>query len=109
MNAKRMLDGSVAPMSAAYTATMHPDGKRFTIRATGENPTTGYKTFLQVDPILILPEQVDFVNIKPTGMAGQMISPFDVELTLVANSILGQPQRGVIVHDTNGGHSIPIQ
>jgi hypothetical protein len=104
----RELSHSVPPLGVSYSAHFEPDGKRFTVYAVGHNRTTGFKTFFQVDPELILPAIVDFINIPPTGPAGNVILPFAVQITLVAATVLGGQQKIVTVHDVGGSHSVPI-
>lgn len=106
---ERQLTGSTMPCDVHYSAQMHASGRRFTVYATGHNRSTGYKTFLQVDPALILPAQLDFVNIPPSGPAGKIVLPFRVELTMAASTVLGQEQKVVVIHDAEGSHAIPIQ
>jgi hypothetical protein len=105
----RQISDSSKPLSVVYAAHFDPDQKRFTVFANGLNLTTSYRTFLEVDPEMILPAIVDFVNIKPTGVVGQLVTPFSVQLTLVAASVLGEAQRTVTVHDLDGPHQIPIE
>lgn len=105
----RELSQSTEPYQVAYSAIMDGHGKRFTVHAVGLNKTRGYQTFFQIDPILILPPQIDFVNIPPSGIALQQVENFHVQLTMVAASVAGQPQWTVDVHDTKGRHTVRIQ
>ena len=107
--ATRELTDSASSLSVAYRAQFDEDGKRFTVHAFGFNPTSGYKTFFQIDPSFVLPAIVDFINIKPTGMVAQMVTPFHVELTIVASSVFGETQKTVTVHDIYGGHHVDIE
>ncbi|MFM0350349.1 hypothetical protein [Paraburkholderia sp. RL17-347-BIC-D] len=109
MTDARELGQSVKPYQLNYSAILDKDGKRFTVHATGLNRTGGYRPFFQVDPALILPPQVDFINIPPTGITNEMITHFHAELTMVAASVLGQQQWSVVVHDTEGQHIVEIE
>lgn len=104
----RELSGSAVALSVNYAAYMDADGKRFTVHAQGMNRTSGFRTFLQVDPRLILPAQADFVNIPPSGVVLEVLTPFHVTLTMVAAAVMGEQQRTIIVHDSQGSHTVTI-
>jgi hypothetical protein len=106
----RELSNTVLPLNVTYKAVFDEDKKRFTVHAFGFNNTTGYKTFFQVDPRLILPAIVDFINLKPTGMVGEMITPFHVQIGMVAaDSVFGENQQIVTINDIEGDHQIQIE
>jgi hypothetical protein len=73
-----------------------------TISATGANPTTGYKSYFLINPSLIDPPIFEFINIKPTGIAGDVILPFHVSIFYKGDA------EKITVHDLNGSHAIPV-
>jgi hypothetical protein len=105
----RTLNDSVPPLDVSYSARFEKDNIRFTIYAVGHNRTTGFRTFFQVDPAFILPAIVDFINIPPSGIVLQVVTPFSAHITMAAASIFGEKQHAVTIHDVSGSHSIPIQ
>ena len=89
--------------SAKYRARQE-DGK-VTIYATGEHPTTAWKTRFEQLPIKIYPPQYRLVCVRPSGIVGTVITPFKASTSFDAKTGVKQ----VVVHDAKGQHKIPVE
>jgi hypothetical protein len=61
------------------------------VRATGLNPTTGFKTFFYVGPEAIFPPRLHFANLAPTGIVLELVTPYDVSFAI------NLPPEGVVL------------
>lgn len=74
------------------------------VTATGENRTGGWRTHFEIEPTLLPPVRLKFVNCPPTGISTDKITPFDVHI-----SITGIPhQKEITIDDTEGSHHVKI-
>lgn len=96
---------SVAPTEGpVYTAQKHIfDHGHIYIKATGSNATTGYHTSFAIDPGT-KPVEVEFVNLAPTGIAADHITPFTASIVVKFEG----EQTTVPIHDAAGVHHVPI-
>lgn len=97
-------DGWELVPSATYTAVQTQDG-RVVITAKGEAPTGGYTVQLVQSVLKADPPQHLLYWKKPTGMAFQAITPFEVTASFPAAGGVQQ----VIVTDRAGSHVVPVQ
>ena len=88
--------------NVAYRAEQR--GDKVTITAAGNHRSAGWQAHFEDLPIRIWPPQFKLVCIPPSGMAAQVIVPYEVRRTFVAN----QPVSKVVVHDGNGKHEIAV-
>jgi hypothetical protein len=88
-----------------YTATREIFEKGFVqVQATGKNTTTGYHTALAIDPGLAPPVALEFVNLPPSGVAADHITPFTVSIVVRYEA----GQTSVPIHDTDGLRQVKI-
>jgi hypothetical protein len=81
----------------------HDDNGTPTLFAHGEVTTTGYQEKLQMSTELIEPPRYELVCLKPSGMAGQMMTPYDVSLALPKSTKQGAK---IPVYDAAGLHLV---
>lgn len=88
---------------AAYTARQ--EGRHLTITASGQNPTPGYRNWIEQSPLRIFPPQYLFYSEPPSGPVPQVITPFEVSRTFVTAPKL----QHVVIRDADGPHSIAVE
>lgn len=91
----------IAP-TGTYTAKQ--ERGEVTLTAKGENPTAGYETKLMQSMLRIWPPQYVLIRKKPGGMAGQVVTPFEVSASFKA----GEPVKQVVVRDGMGRHEVAV-
>ena len=94
--------GWVLASKATYTASQTPG--EVIIRATGENPTGGYKVKLYQSPLRIWPPQYMLAHKRPDGIVTQAFTPFDVTALFKSN----EPIKQVVVSDASGKHTVTV-
>jgi hypothetical protein len=88
--------------TAAYTAVQQ--GGEVMIRAKGENPTTGYETKLMQSMLRIWPPQYVLIRKRPAGVAGHVVTRFEVTASFKA----AEPVAQVVVRDGMGRHEVKV-
>lgn len=74
------------------------------ITAAGKNRTGGWRTHFEIEPTFAPPLRLRFVNCPPPGVANDLITPFEVHI-----SITSIPhQKEVTIDDTEGSHKVKI-
>ena len=88
--------------TAAYTAVRQ--GGEVQISAKGENPSAGYETKFMQSMLRIWPPQYVLIRKRPAGMAGQVVTPFEVTTSFKA----AEPVAQVVVRDGMGRHEVKV-
>ena len=89
-----------APAVAAYSAVQK--NGMVVVRATGENPTAGWKNVLESTPGS--PPEFQFTQKKPEGIVAQVITPFSVEASAKTTTKIDF----VFVSDASGKHQVRV-
>jgi hypothetical protein len=88
-----------------YTATRGLfEGPEVYVEATGHNVTGGFKTSFMVDFTVAHLTELSFLNIPPTGIANDLVTPFDISIAVT----LPASAQTVLIHDTKGAHKVSI-
>lgn len=98
-------DTAPAPELSQATYTALRAGAKVMLRATGQHPTAGFKTYFEQLPIRIHPPQFRLLHVRPAGMAATVMTDFSVETSFEAPN----PVKAVIVHDAKGKHVVPVK
>ncbi len=78
-----------------FTALRFSNNERTVhVRATGINPTSGFKVFFYVGPELIFPPRLHFANLAPDGIVLEVLTPYDVSFAF------NLPPEGVVLGGT---------
>lgn len=86
------------------TFSAKQEGGQVTITAKGENPTAGHEMKLMQSMLRIWPPQYVLIRKRPTGMAAQVVTPFEVTASFKA----AEPVKTVIVRDGAGRHEVTV-
>jgi hypothetical protein len=88
--------------NAVYTA-IHVQNKVY-IFANGVHPTAGHRTYFEKAKIAIWPPQFSLMREKPTGVVGQVLTPFSAQTSFDADD----PVDAVTITDNDGKQTIKV-
>ena len=88
---------------ATYRAEQHEGF--VIIRASGRNPTAGWTNLLSVSPLRIYPQQFEFHQQAPDGMAAQVITDYSTCLKWRTNDRFAE----LVVRDADGQHRVKVE
>ena len=86
----------------ALAATQTPG--LVTVRVSGSVPTPAHRVALVPTFLTVFPPEFRLEVIPPTNPAAQLITPFAVEASFIAETIIAS----VKVVDTNGAHTVNV-
>ena len=75
-----------------------------TVRVSGSVPTPTHRVALVPTFLTVFPPEFRLEVIPPTNPAAQLITPFAVEASFIAETIIAS----VKVVDTNGAHTVNV-